>query len=518
MSTIKTSGLENPLSHLLLALTTWLAVTHIEDGKDRLFPFGFSCALIYLNRPDALLLVAPLALYIFFASIKQWKRCLKIAALCAIPIVAWTSFSLFYYGFPFPNTAYAKLGHGFDKELVTQQGWRYVFHTVEHDPLTALIILSALVAAFFGSRITKSLALGVVLYLHYVISIGGDFMEGRFFSTAFFMSLIILARELRSTASLMITLIPVLAAGSVNFDANIRARSTYENMEIPATHIADERGYYFQTYGLLPLQSKGKLTHPDWVLGQRSVQSVGGGLGFTGVNHGPSVHFIDYLGLTDPLLARLPAFEEQLFRPGHVMRHIPAGYEQSQLKQENLLEDPELKDYWDDLRLITSGPLFSSQRFKAIFAANFKGGAPQQGEPEHEPEPEPEQSSNSAPPVQDEPITVSEKAVSEIRETGTDWDQPGNHIFDKTLIIELDEITTLTSLDISVDHNDVYEISALVDQEWKPVTVISPANDTHGLYRQQVSLDQPIEGVEQVQVTAIEGDSFFSLGHLIING
>jgi hypothetical protein len=42
-----------------------------------------------------------------------------------LPAVLWTLFALVYYGFPFPNTAYAKLAMGIDPADLRTQGALY---------------------------------------------------------------------------------------------------------------------------------------------------------------------------------------------------------------------------------------------------------------------------------------------------------------------------------------------------------------------------------------------------------
>jgi arabinofuranosyltransferase len=41
-----------------------------------------------------------------------WSARARAAALGLVPAAAWTLFALAYFGFPFPNTAYAKLATG----------------------------------------------------------------------------------------------------------------------------------------------------------------------------------------------------------------------------------------------------------------------------------------------------------------------------------------------------------------------------------------------------------------------
>jgi len=104
-----TSGLENPLTHLLLAAAALLAA-RAEPRLPALLPLALIASSAALNRPDTLLLYLPLVALV-------WWREPRLAglgwlALGFLPLLAWEAFALLYYGFPFPNTAYAKLQTG----------------------------------------------------------------------------------------------------------------------------------------------------------------------------------------------------------------------------------------------------------------------------------------------------------------------------------------------------------------------------------------------------------------------
>ena len=97
-----TGGLENCLAHLLLA-----AFSTCRTRQPATSPwFWLLGGLVVLNRLDHALLVLP-ALGLFAARDwrQSWRRCL----LGLGPLAAWFLFAIVYYGFPYPNTAYAKL-------------------------------------------------------------------------------------------------------------------------------------------------------------------------------------------------------------------------------------------------------------------------------------------------------------------------------------------------------------------------------------------------------------------------
>jgi arabinofuranosyltransferase len=72
-------------------------------------------------------------------------------------------------------------------------------------------------------------------------------------------------------------------------------------------------------------------------------------------------------------LARLPAFEPEPrsdWKAGHVKRPIPEGYQETIESGENRLRDPKLARLYDQMQLITSGPLWSWPRLVAIWRLN----------------------------------------------------------------------------------------------------------------------------------------------------
>jgi arabinofuranosyltransferase len=87
-------------------------------------------------------------------------------------------------------------------------------------------------------------------------------------------------------------------------------------------------------------------------------------IGFAGYFAGPGVHVIDPYALSDPVLARLPA--QRKFRVGHYERHMPEGYPESVASGVNRISDPGLAAYYDHMRLIVSGSLWTRARWRAI--------------------------------------------------------------------------------------------------------------------------------------------------------
>ena len=95
-----TSGLENPLTFCLLGFFYML---YFKPGRqeNRIFMLSLTTSLIFLNKPDTILLVAfPLA----YELVSKKRKAVIPAFLGFIPVAAWEIFSIIYYGFPLPNT------------------------------------------------------------------------------------------------------------------------------------------------------------------------------------------------------------------------------------------------------------------------------------------------------------------------------------------------------------------------------------------------------------------------------
>ncbi|MBA4285366.1 MAG: hypothetical protein C0434_07515 [Xanthomonadaceae bacterium] len=375
-----TSGLENPLSFLLVALFCAQWLNH-PAGYRPLFGLMLTGCLLALNRLDLAVLVAPAL------AIELWqqrsRRALGITVIAMTPLVAWELFSLLFYGFPFPNTYYAKLNTGIPKAEYVAQGLVYLLDVAIRDPGTLLILALALLApfAYGGSRARVPLVLGLLAYLAYVVNAGGDFMQGRFVSVPAFLAAILLSTDsdpLRRTDEgriwLVLSAVVLIAATRlIPLEAS--------DPPIRANGIADERHYYFAQTGLLYHQRYRKVpfNHPWGMTGARmrgtpsQPVEVFNAIGFAGFAAGPDVHIVDQHALSDAFLARLPSTRP--WRIGHFLRELPPGYLASLADGRNRLVDPAQRALFDDLQKVIRGPLLAPGRLDAIWRLNTRRAA-----------------------------------------------------------------------------------------------------------------------------------------------
>ena len=374
-----TSGLENPLSNLLLVTFIALAMRSHEASGFGVTGVWTVASLLYLTRPDNVLLVAPVLVWLTVRA-RPWTAAARQALTGLLPAAGWTAFSLIYYGFPFSNTAYAKLGTGIARGDLVQQGVVYLLDSIDRDPVTLVTILFAVALGLLSRGPARWIAGGMLVHLAYVVSIGGDFMSGRFLVLPLLAAVLLLSRTIPFTTVPALMTASVLAViGLTSAEVPLLSDSRFERTSNSldrriGSGVIDERAYYFQRQSLL-LATRQTFIQPDWPL--RASQPVptdvdmgSGGLGRTGLS-APLTHLIDRYALTDPLLARLPALYTPDWRIGHLDHLIPYGYEESVQQATNLIVDPVVRALYADLHVITRAPqLWSRARWAAIWRVN----------------------------------------------------------------------------------------------------------------------------------------------------
>ncbi len=512
-----TSGLENPLTHVLLLCAIVLGDQIVFRRKTELVVwFVTIIGLVFLNRPDALLLIAPFGAYVFWGLRKERRVLARALAIGLLPVVVWMCFSVWYYGVPFPNTAYAKVGTGIaPMELLVQAG-QYFAQTLAHDPVTLIVIGLTLLLSIRARWYERSVALGIVGYLAAMTVVGGDFMQGRFFAAPLLLAVVLLSRMPVPQKSISLLAGIVVSMGIVGQAQPVGAG--YEDMQ---AGIADERAFYAPRFGLYTADTA-TFQQPDWSLGKPRFVSLCGGVGRTGLFFGPSLHILDSCALTDPLLSKLPAKYDPAWRIGHFYRVIPTMYFDSIMRAQNTLTDPALARYYDAIRLATRGNLWSTERLMTIVALNM-------GE-------------RMVPPA-------GIYRTMCVPLTHGDWHVParwlanpvyggrrgtaGNLVFMDALTVDLDAPQTITTVEFSINDNDEYLIDAITAHGRVPIAHITPGGPApqYGpallpliikrehdgvMVRYTVSFHQPMRGVLAIAFRGRAGDGRYSVGHVVV--
>lgn len=389
-----TSGLENILAYLLVALAFFygleaVKIDPVSPRAETLFRRSlWAFALLPVCRHD-FLLIGLLPALVLIRQFRGNGRSLagSLLLLCG-PLLAWSAFSLIYYGALFPNTAYAKLSTGIPHWLLLRQGLYYFWETFVGDPLTMLIIAGGSVAAFCNRMpFMRSTATATVLYLIYILWAGGDFMRGRFFSVPFLVALIMLLesgiaeRFFMAKASLA-KVIPVIFLAYLLVFPHTPVNTWFGFQDFSVNNgIADERGYFFDVCSLYAyLHSGPGGLFPDFEWSQIGKQIAENGVGYLendfngmlGFWAGVKPIIVDRLALADPFLARQPVSPQIAWRVGHYKRDVPVEYRASLENSRNMFSDTQTASLYDKILLATREPqIFSFKRLLAIVKLNL---------------------------------------------------------------------------------------------------------------------------------------------------
>jgi len=421
-----TSGLENSLLFFLFAALLAVFLRPTPCNAPRIAALALLTGLIATTRMDNLLFALPVLGIAVWKREKELSLCRVIPLLLAgfTPFILWETFAIIYYGFPFPNTAYAKIAAAFPAGDYLVRGAWYFFDALYCD---ALLLLAPAVLARLALK-TKdprllALGSGILLYFLFVLNVGGDFMSGRHFTVAYFIAVTAISTAIAQPdapparqwcaffgkrlfqagstvrhAALALGLLLFLQihigvfSGFVYWWNPVQMFLNRNGWEGNAFFIVgDERSVYMPFYSARAwLAKKINPTAPrpeHWATTgkQREImreiersdaegEIVLHAVGASRFHFARDKYVNDSIALGDPLLARLKGTYHPNWMVGHVRRKIPAGYRESIRTGTNRIKDPNLHKYLDVLWEITRGEtLFSIPRLEKIIRINLGG-------------------------------------------------------------------------------------------------------------------------------------------------
>ncbi len=384
-----TSGLENSALYFLVAVISVIYLKATEMPLRTLFMLAVLLSCLLGIRMDNILIVAPMFLHSFFITRGNFARKIFYCGLGFLPFIIWLLFSTWYYGFPFPNTAYAKLNTGFATSEYIYRGLDYVGRSLLCDAALLVVLISAAAALLIKRNIKTAVAgAGVFAYILYVIYIGGDFMAGRHLTVIYLLSLIVIfySFDFRLSGSalagfVLAIMLSALYNGFLRdpFNENLYTKNYLCHQE---TSITDEKGFYyrFNVYDYLynkfalnedinrPVLNETVFSKDNRYVILKRVMI--GKRAYYIKKRNPEIMVLDMIALSDEFLSRLPAYRNS-WRVGHVFRILPKGYLNTLLSGTNLIEDSGLHEFYDHLNRIVSGDLLSTERLKLILDFNL---------------------------------------------------------------------------------------------------------------------------------------------------
>jgi len=400
-----TSGLENPLSYLTLVMFGLLVRDCHKNGGIALYvALGATAAAVLLTRLDLVLLILPLGAL----AIWRMRRKPKAAGIAAIaflaPMGAWLAWTSSTYNALLPNTFEAKRNVDIPLTEMMARGLTYLEVSFRADLFTLFGILAFVaLACIYGGVFGRAGSLGVLIYLMYVVSNGGDFMAGRFLAAPLLFSAMLVAfmpplkiesHKFYRLAPIFIISVILLAGVVVDRIPSALIPPKSQSWAVDAegfAGVADERGFYIEVnrgidgltnsmgtsesnFGFFKLSENDSsdwwvplsvidLAAENWPDGNESLSlpsettDLCGWLGTVGVLSGPTTHLIDSCALTDRFLANkvFKPKEPNAWRTGHFNRQVPPGYRDAiQNNDPQRLESPsdraELIKLWNSIR------------------------------------------------------------------------------------------------------------------------------------------------------------------------
>lgn len=372
------SGLENALFYLTYAGFGAVVLRYREHPRFWGM-LSLVTALALFNRLDTVLFFAPALAWLVAKNRRRvaWGQVM----LGALPLAGWLAFSLLYYGFLLPNTKHAKLDTGLDPMLYLREGWHYLKFLMVMDIPSFLLLLTAPGVMLWCLRedakrmLPMMLAFGALLYGLFVITIGGDYMMGRFWAFPVFACIWILyafapepdRRWLAGWSALLI-----LTSGPVMKPLRdwCKASCTVEKGRMDDGKWVFGGNRLFHRYWPPKINTTANHKFVGW--GRRLAAlppphaEKAHYIGMLGFYAGPDNILVDEVALADPLLSRLPVSPGRPFYIGHFYRSIPAGYIEAVKTGDTGKMDPSLARYYQKLRLITAGALLDPERLKTI--------------------------------------------------------------------------------------------------------------------------------------------------------
>ncbi|MCK5572634.1 MAG: tetratricopeptide repeat protein [Bacteroidetes bacterium] len=300
------SGMETPLFMLLLVAS---ALAYIRESRESKKFFLTPVLLLFLSltRPEGMMVYGLTFLHfiaVVFVKHKRFpsdelKRLLPMVAFYALPLLIFVGWRLMYYGYPFPNTYYAKAG--LSQEYLTA-GINYFVLFAKTYMLHGILIVVPLAILLWRRRSPDIIYLILLCtgYTLYIIIVGGDVLHAfRFFVPILPLLYVLLQEALRELVAF--TANPSTLTRAVPIAVGIILG--YLTFSTPFDYVREK--------WMLELGLVSKMTATgQWLNTQSTASTVVAASTIGALSYYSGVTLIDMLGLTDATIAHQPEIVE----------------------------------------------------------------------------------------------------------------------------------------------------------------------------------------------------------------
>jgi len=319
------SGMETAL---FMALLVAVVFFYLKEYPQRIRFTPILLVLLSLTRPEGMLVFGLTVLHFVGTAWisgqgsprERLQPLLRLVGIYAVPMLVFVAWRLLYYGYPFPNTYYAKAG--LSPEYL-QAGLDYFFFFVRTYMLHGLLLAAPILLLLWRRRSPEMLYLITLTvgYTIYIISVGGDVLHAfRFFVPLLPLFYLLLQESLRVLLAMVSR--PVAWTHAVPLAAAV-ALGFYS--------FTDPRGYIEEKWMLeRGLVSKMTATG-EWlgVVAGPSTEVAASTIG--ALSYYSGVTLIDLLGLTDETIAHHPeaiegvesGWKERKYNTSYVLSRQP---------------------------------------------------------------------------------------------------------------------------------------------------------------------------------------------------
>ena len=119
----------------------------------------------------------------------------------------------------------------------------------------------------------------------------------------------------------------------------------------------------------------------------------------------------------------------------------------------------------------------------------------------------------------DRELSLKLADVTTVVSRGADWRGENAHPFTEKAVVALGRPHTITSVDISLDNNDVYRVAFLMGTTEVGSLQVGPAKGLNdGLERYDLIIPPEFSGqpVDSIVITEETGDAALSIGHILL--
>jgi tetratricopeptide (TPR) repeat protein len=300
------SGMETPLFMLLLVAS---ALAYVREARDdgRFLVTPLVLVFLSLTRPEGMMVFGITVLH-YAATIlvrhrsfpsREIKRLLPLIVLYAVPLLLFVGWRLLYYGYPFPNTYYAKAG--LSQEYLAAGINYFVFFakTYMFHGLLLLVPMGILLWRRRSPEITYLILL-CTGYTAYIVVVGGDVLHAfRFFVPILPLLYLLVQEAVRE----LLAMIPKPSTFVRSLPVAVAVVLGYFTFAHPFDYVEEK--------WMLELGLVSKMTATGkWLDAHSDSSTVVAASTIGALSYYSEVTLIDMLGLTDATIAHQPEIVE----------------------------------------------------------------------------------------------------------------------------------------------------------------------------------------------------------------